>query len=315
MVSLNSSQTSLAIPRLQNELVCRMDDFPGKIVLPTPNYTFLSVWMVILLSLAGYNIVTHILYKKLHTPMGKLLMSYSIFLALELISFFMLITLLFRFSVNFHHVCHILKVVFIASDIAYEATATCILMHCAHNLRQSYKMRPVDPSEYRVLSRRYFGYIICTVTISMFAILTYDLAASKGNFNGYCNQNDPIYRNMITFMHSNSFINKVIQVVLFIVYLYYWFKLRNSLDIAMNQNLVNIAVGMGATISVSKFIYILNWIVALATGTSLSNLGEIIGSVTLFLQHCIIMGVFRWVKNVCKVFCKKIVATISYRQH
>ena len=114
-------------------------------------------------------------------------------------------------------------------------------------------------------------------------------------------------------MHSITFINKVIQVVLFIVYLYYWYKLRNSLDIAMNQNLVNIAVGMGATISISEFIYILNWIVALATGTSLSNLGEIIGSVMLFLQHCIIMGVFRWVKNVCnafcKAFCKKEVAT------
>ena len=196
MVSLNGSQTSLAIPRLQNELVCSMDDLPGKIVLPTPNYIFLSAWTAILLSLAGYNIVTHILYKKLYNPMGKLLMLYSIFLALELIIFFMLITLLFRFSVDFHHICHILKVAFIASDIGYEATATCILIHCAYNLWQSYKLRPVDPSEYRVITRRYFGYIICTLAISMFIILTYDLAASKGNFNGYCNQDDPIYRNM-----------------------------------------------------------------------------------------------------------------------
>ena len=306
MVVPNGSQTSMAISRLHNELVCSIDDFPGKIVLSTPNYIIISVSTAVILSLAGYNIVIHTLYEKLHNLIGKLLMWYSIFLALQFISFFMLITLLYKLSIDFHHVCHIIKVVFIAADIGYEATATCILIHCAYNLWQSYKMRPVDSSEYKVLSRRYFGYIICTVVISMFIILTYDLGASKGNFNNeYCNQNDPIYLNMIILMHTISFINKVIQVALFIIYLYYYYKLRNSLDSIMNQSLIHIAVGMGATISISEFIYISNWIIALATGSNLSNLGDIIGAMTLILQHCIIVGVLRWVKNVCKAFCKK----------
>ena len=308
VVSLNRSQTSMAIPRLHNELVCSMHEFPGKIVLPTPIYIILSVWTAVILSLAIYNIVVHI---KPRNPMGKLLMWYSIFLALQIISFFMFLTLLYKLFIDFHHVCHTIKVIFIAADIAYKATATCILHHCAYNLWQSYKMRPVDSSEDKVLSRRYFGYIICTIVISMFIILTYDLAASNGNFNGYCNQNDPIYANMINLMYTVSYINKMIQVALFIIFLYYWYKLRNSLDLTMNQKLVHIAVGMGATISISEFIFSSNWIIALATDTNLSILVETIGSMMLLLQHCIIVGVVRWVKNVYKAFCKKEVAMTS----
>lgn len=135
VVTTNDSQTMIAVPRLYDDPVCSMDYYP-RIVLPTSIYILISVWTASFLSLTIYNIIKHLLHKKLCNPMGKLLMTYSFFLAVNWVSFFMIITLLFKFSVNLNHMCHIVKLIFMATDIGYEATATCILVHCAYNLRQ-----------------------------------------------------------------------------------------------------------------------------------------------------------------------------------
>ena len=123
-------------------------------------------------------------------------------------------------------------------------------MHTAHSLRQSDKMRPVNPSKYKVLTRCYFCYFACTVAISMFIIVTYNVAASKGDFSGYCEHNNPIYLTMLALMQTVVLFNKVAQIALFIVYLHYWCKLRSSARVTnqtTDQKLFRIAVGMGAT--------------------------------------------------------------------
>jgi len=95
-------------------------------------------------------------------------------------------------------------------------------MVATYGLQQSDKMQSVDPSKNKLFMSRYFWYITCTIATSMFIILAYDLLASKGDFSEYCDLNDPIYRNMVSVMYTISFINKVAQIVLFIMYLYYW---------------------------------------------------------------------------------------------
>ena len=304
VVTTNDSQTTIAVPRLYGEPVCSMDDYPRN-MLPTSIYIVILVWTASFLSLTGYNVIKHLLYKKLHNPMGKLLMTYSIFLAINWVSFFMIITLLFKFPVNLNHMCHIVKLIFMTTDIGYEATATCILVHCAYNLRQSYKIIPSDLGEDKTLLRRYFGYIIGTITVSMFMILTYDLgvSASKGNFDGRCSPQDPIYNASVTIMFAIAIGNGLVQIAVFILYLYYWYKMWNSQHITnyqINRKLFNIAVGMGATISIANFIFFVNWISSFANGTDLSNLVENIGALMLFLQHCIIVGLLKWVKKICK---------------
>ena len=308
----NHSQTAVALPRLYNKLACNIDSFPGGFVIPTPLYIVNLVWLTVILLVSGYNIAVHIIKKKLHKPMGKLLMCYSIFLILRSISFFMLTALLFIFSADFQyaHICQFVKLILIAASLGYEAIATCILMHAAYSLHQSHKMLPVDPSKYKVFTRRYFWYVTCMVAISMFIIFTYDMAARKGDFSGYCDRNDPIYRNMVTVMQTVVLINKVAQIVLFIIYLHYWRKLRNSVHVTdhkTDQNLFRIAVGMGATISISEFAYSVSWTVSLATGNRFTPV-EIVGAMMLILQHCIITGLL---KCAYKAFCKKEVVAIN----
>ena len=310
VVILNHSQTAVVLPRLYNELACSMYDSPEGLMLPTSFYIFLLIGTVIILSISGRNIVIHILYKKLNNPIGKLLLWYSIFIILRSISFFMLSILVYTLSRDFHneHVCHLLKLIHTANSIGYEAIATCILMHTAHNLWQSDKMRPVDPSKYKVFTRRYFWYVTCTVAISMFIVLTYDVGASKGDLSGYCERYDPIYRTMLAIMQAVVLFNKVVQMALFVIYLHYWRKLRSVTNQQTDKKLFRIAVGMGATISISEFVYILNWIISLATGARIT-LVELIGSMMLILQHCIITGLLKRPRKACS--CKKEVVVTS----
>ena len=308
VVTMKDSQTTIEVPRLYDELICSIKDSPVDIVVPTVIYIYASVWNVLMLSMTGYNIVIHLLYKKLRNLMGKLLILYSIVLAMLCISFFMMLTFIYVFPISINHVCHAIKLVFIATYIGYEAIRTCILAHSAYHMRQSYKMIPFNPREDKVAWRRYLCYIIGTIAIAMLMTLTYHVGTTQGRYNGYCSKRDPIFFTMITLMYIFTFINAPIQIGMFIMYLYYWYKLRNSRDITdyqINKKIFQVAVAMGATISISNFFFLVNCINARINGTNRSLLVEAIGTVTLLLQHFIIVGSLRWVRKVYMTYCKK----------
>ena len=140
VIMMKGSQTAIEVPRLHDELVCSMDDLPDDIVVAIPIYIYMSVWTTLVLAITGYNIIIHLLYKRLRNPIGKLLMLYSIFLAVSCVSFFMTLTFIFKFPININYLCNTFKLVFVATDIGYEVTATCILMHSMYYLQWSYKM-------------------------------------------------------------------------------------------------------------------------------------------------------------------------------
>ena len=160
-----------------------------------------------------------------------------------------------------------------------------------------------------MVRRCYLCYIIGTVAIAMLIIVTYDVGTTEGRYNGYCSKYDPIYFTMVTMMHIISKLIAPIQIAMFIVYLYYWYKIRSTKDIMdyqINKKIFRIAIAMGATIGIANFQFI-DWIMIIARDDddkNLTLLTEFIGSIIL-LQHFIIVGSLRWVKHVYKVFCKK----------
>ena len=95
VVTMKDSQTTIEVPRLYDEPICSINDSPVDIVVPTVIYIYASVWNVLMLSMTGYNIVIYLLYKKLRNLMGKLLILYSIVLAMLCISFFMMLTFIY----------------------------------------------------------------------------------------------------------------------------------------------------------------------------------------------------------------------------
>ena len=308
VVTPNDLQTTLTVSRLNNEPVCSMDNSPSNVILSTFLYVFMSVWLAILLSVTGYNIAIHLLFRELRNSLGKLLMLYSFFLAGQSISFFILTILIYQFIIRLHYICYIFKMVFIATDIGYDATATCVLAHCAYHLWHSYKMIPANPSMEKVLSRRYFGYIFGTVAASMCVILAYDFGINKQKFDVSCDQNDSTFDTLVKIMFTVSSINRLIQIAFFIIYLYCWNKLKISQDVTgyqMNPKLFRIAIAMGVTITFAKLIFLLNWVIVQTTEINFSALVETIGSFILLIQHCVIVGLLRWVKNVYRALCRK----------
>ena len=244
VVTLNDLQTTMTVSRLNNEPVCSMDNSPANTIIPTFLYIYISVWLAILLSVTGYNIAIHLLFKELCNSFGMLLMLYSFFLAGQSICVFMITTLIYQFHISLHYICYIIKMVFIATDVGYDATATCVLAHCAYHLWQSYKMIPHNPSIDKVLSRRYFGYI--------FGRIPQDVTGHK-----------------------------------------------------INPKLFRIAIAMGVTATFAKLFFIFNWLLVQTTDFELSALAGTISSIMLLIQHCVIVGLFRWVKNVYRALCKK----------
>ena len=308
VVTLNDLQTTMTVSRLNNEPVCSMDNSPGIIIIPTFLYVFMSVWLAIMLSVTGYNIAIHLLFKELRNSFGMLLMLYSFFLAGQSICVFMITTLIYQFHISLHYICYVIKMVFIATDVGYDATAMCVLAHCAYHLWQSYKMIPHNPSIDKVLSRRYFGYIFGSIVASMCVILAYDIGINKQKFDVSCGQDDSAFDALVRISFTVVSINRLIQIALFIVYLYCWYKLRIPQDITghkINPKLFRIAIAMGVTATFAKLFFIFNWLLVQTTDFELSALAGTISSIMLLIQHCIIVGLFRWVKNVYRALCKK----------
>ena len=308
VVTIDGCQTAVEVSRPYDELVCSMNDLPGDIGIPNSLYLTILVWTALVLAITGYNIVIHLLYKKLRNPMGKLLLLYSIFLAIVSIDHFLILTFIHKFPINFDHVCYTFKLVFIATYIGYEATATCILAHSTYYMRQGYKMIPINPREDKVVWRHYLCYIIGTIAIAMLVILTYDVGTTERRHYGYCSKHDPIFFTMVILTHTFSSINAPIQIAMFIAYLYYWYKMRNSKDLTdyqINKKIFLIAVAMGATISVANFFFLVDWINARVNDSKLSSVIQTIGAMVQLLQHSIIVGSLRWVKQVYRAFCMK----------
>ena len=119
VVTVNGSHNVIAVPKLYNEIVCNMDDLSDNTAAPVSTYMlyiYAAVWQALVLSITGYNITVHLLYKKLRNPMGKLL---SISFSINSASFFTILTVMHTFPVtsNLNYMCYIAKLVFVESDI------------------------------------------------------------------------------------------------------------------------------------------------------------------------------------------------------
>ena len=134
VVTIDGSQTAIEVPRPHNEQVCSVNELPVDIVVTTPVYIYASVHNALILSITGYNIIIHLLYKKLRNPMGKLLMLYSISLAIYSGSFFMIVTFVYKFPIssNFNHLCHIVKLVCFLEQILDMRQLQLAYLHNQH---------------------------------------------------------------------------------------------------------------------------------------------------------------------------------------
>lgn len=309
IATLSDKQNVVVVMKMDRELVCETQDM-GVDIISMRSYVIFLLTITAMVMVTGYNFIIHLMYKKLRNLIGKLLMLYSFFLALHFTTAFLLVTANYTIAVGSAFVCYTIMIAFITLYVSSEAVATCILTHIAHSMHQSYKMRQISNEMNKRLHKRYIVYISSSAMISLFLLLTYDFAT--GNWrnamlsNGHCVQLDQVIYDAMHLVFASSVINKALQIVMFTIYLYYWYKMRKfdqnvmTLHRKTNRNLFKIAVAMGATIGVSQLFMAFNKI----SGVDLM-IAEQIGGILIFIQHCAIVVSFRWIKNIYKAICKK----------
>jgi len=282
IVTAMDAITSLVIVKLVDELPCI-----------TPNNKALeyddgvNILVVVLSSIimvvSCCTAVIHLLVKQLHSLVGKLLILYSFSVVCMCITVNALFFARFK---NTHALCDTIAFVFKLASISLEAFATCILTHLAYVMYRGSKLKPeMSKQRANLLLKCYIAYEVCTVLLVLLFVILYNLSLYN-NIHVFL-PNDHCRLNVTAQIVSipNTF-NKAAQILMFLVYLCYAYKLKKTIHNAgipsrQQSQLNKIAIPIGATIGVSHFIYILYLVYNLPVV-------ELCFGV-FFIQQCVIM--------------------------
>jgi len=251
---------------------------------------------------SGYILIVHLLYKELRNVFGRLLMLYNGALCLQCIVAVTLMITHFQIPTNSQFICQFLFFLFMQGDMAIEVFATCILAYLAYIVYLSNKLQQNSPSRNKQFFRYSVAYCISSLVLFGSFILAHDLETGNGRYtilpSGHCSYWASDY-DTILIPRTNSAINKMIQIALFIVYLCYYYKFNTGItevSEANKKHLFKIAVSIGGTVGMSEFIWLLELFFAV------DYIGGIVAVMLLFVQQCIIMAVVssKWITQLCK---------------
>jgi len=285
---------TVVFARLDNEFSCVA---PHPMAAGSEMMEFLGLMLstTLIMIVSGYVAVVHLLFKELRNLFGKLLLCYSLSIVSVCIIVDILLLLHYKIVTNSQALCHITTITFMLAVISVEVFATSLLTHLAYLMYRSYHLKPELPKARSIfLFRCYIAYEIVTVLFTVFLILLSDIPADKSRYtllaDGHCNfLNQNAYTTLVL-MYVIACSYKVVQVGMFMVYLYYAYKTYNIISDPLASNrqqkkLFKIAATMGATVGVSFFIFLSVFLVDM----SYLPIIAIVGSVYLLLQQAVIM--------------------------
>ena len=295
-------RTSVVIAKQQNELPCL-----------APNGAFLyrlrDIVEIVEFSLtfvvSAYIIAIHVMFKELRNVLGKLLILYSIFVLGMCVTYIALLTMPLQGVVDSLAFCYVCTIGLLLSAISIEALGTSILSYIAVIMRRSYKRQSqISKKDSQRHFQNYAIYSLGTMLLALFLIISFDVAT--GNYkdtlqqNGRCILFDVNAYSTLQIGIIFSVFNKIVQVVRFITYLYYTYKIKKDIGGARGSSDVNpylhkLAVSMGAFIGLASFLYLL--LTVLDPGTAIFPFTQ-----ALFLmQQCVIVAIFLCSKKVCRL--------------
>ena len=293
--------TSVMIAKLDDDIPCLLPtttDPIGIIVM----VTFIMLVVVV----NGIVLITHLMFKELHTVFGKLLMLYNLLILCLAFSFVAMTVIILQTGgqlIACHGLVMSIPVVVAGSDM----TATCMLHYLVYILYHSYKLQQISEDEFKNLFKWHLTFIFGAMFLVLFLMVSYDVGINRSVHilhGGYCvTKNDDF---PIRVINISSHVNKSAQIMLFLVYLYYKYKLnRDVQDTAILRSqdrlLHKIAMVMGATIGIAYLLFsvfvIFGFTPALVATWML-----------FFIQQYVVMAILlctKKMKNMCIEYCSK----------
>ena len=256
--------TSMVIGKIDDELSClkyhnntdgsQIGEIVGVITLSS-----------LIMMASGYVLIVHLFFKELHTLFGWLLIFYSLGIVSASGIVIILCSMHYWIAVNSQIICHTTTVLFIITVINNHVFGTNILTHLSYIMYHCYNLKSeISKKNENFLFRCYFAYAIITVLIIVFLTIAYDLRTGNGKYtilpNGHCNFIDQYSYETLFLSDIAVSINKLVQIIMFVAYLVYFYKFKNICNVQIsniqyNQKLFKIAIAMGATIGLSYFIW------------------------------------------------------------
>ena len=307
IVTPSGNQTSMVIAKKGEHLSCLI--VSNNHYYHTVELVAANIIEILIILVSGTIFVIHLLFKELRNLFGMLLMFYSIVMVLHGFATLALVWLHVRVATYSQIICSILLYMEMEVTTISEALATCILVHLAYIMYRSCKVRPAIPTAVStILSKYYTTYMASTTVLFTILIAGFDFGTKRGKYsllpNGYCIFVENKKYNTINFMYAFVYLNKLLQIIAFSVYLYSLCKLNaymRSAQVNPNYRPYRITIAMGATIGITQFICLILDV------AGLSFIGGLIGHVFVLVQQCIIMTSFictTKMRQLCKqYFC------------
>ena len=300
--------TSMVIVKIDDELSCFVEDYDmadgnwiGRFI------GSLSLGLFIIMA-SGYVLIVHLLFKELRTLFGILLIFYSSLVVSQSIAVIALLLTHDLITVNSQMICLTIMMTYATANVGTEVFATDMMTHLAYIMYRCHKLKSeINTKQSYFLFKWYAIYAFGTLLLFACLTISYDLITGSGKYlllpNGRCSFFPSSYRTLFIKMFFVS-INKAIQFMMFITYLVYFYKLiasfgKTKASPEYNLALFRIAIGMGATIGLSYFIWIL------PIDQKYSYITSISGAVLLFIQQCVIMTSYLCTKKMSELWKKR----------
>ena len=176
--------------------------------------------------------------------------------------------------------------------VAHEVIATCILAYLAYILYCSVNVREITKTVSKELFKKCLAYIFMSLGLMGFLIICYDFSTGNSKHlplpDNHCAYTDFEIYNTLIIPICFAFLNKIFQIMLFIIYLYYFYKFivisSNTVIPNINNDLIKkfakIAFVFGAAIGLSLIAVILGEF------TGYRDYGRLISRAFIILQLC-----------------------------
>lgn len=281
------------------------DNYDAPLDLAEP---ILGLSALLIMIIDGFILLVHIIFKELRTLFGTLLIFCSLSTVLTSGNIIALSLMNTQIAVNSQIICHATLVMFIMVATWIDISVTNLLTHLAYVMYCCYHLKnAISKKHSRYLFRCYMVYTIFTLVLLFFLVVAYDWrTGNAGNtllLNGHCSFIDQ-YNTYSTLYFGDAFvfINKFIQIMMFLAYLVYLYKFNKNVNAAQvsleyNRKLVKIAIVMGTTIALSYFM----WIIVLFN-SRFSDVFSISSAILLVIQKGVIMASLMSGKIMCKRF-------------
>ena len=291
VVTPTDGQISLLISKNEPELFCS-----------TYNHIKLYALSVILILLglaSSYIVGIHLIFKELRNTFGKLMMLYSIVRFYLFVNFFALLITHTIIVIQSRILCYLLFFLGMQFSMANGGFATCILAYIAYIMRHSYRCREVTKEINKKLYKYSIVYVLGSLLVFNIFIVSYDFGTGAFKHvilpNGHCSFINQTEYDTLKVLRANGFFNKSIQILMFVVYVIYYYKLNKMLtmvrdmantDTRENRLLFKISITMLATIGISEISFIIYRFIYV------TPILMVIGSVSLLIQQYVIMWLY-----------------------